>query len=632
MPEPDAASSTVERDRSRRFARIALAVVSASYLVFLFFYVPRLNNFVMSDREFTGWVGPIAERVAHGERLYEDLVLPIPPGSFVLLAAIQKIAGGALLLQELWVAALSHFLMGLMAYAIAARFSTRKVALLVALGTLVLVTQTPKECVYDHTSLLVAWLGVLLGTHALLEDDPKKRGLLWILTGMCTTGAACFKQSTAVGMIAGWSLALFYSIGVEVRRKRRDEVRARVRDAARWVLGCGAGLVLLVLLLLSIRAPIRGFFRAVFVDGPSLKGGVLALLHDLVTFVARNDAVRNTIVPGLIVVAIGFGVARRRGSLHVGDEPEDRDVLSLRAAALLGASAVVTFGAATALLVGEVRSLARMFMAVCDTLRNVPAYGFVFGIAFFVANTIERYASSDARRRAGHALNALFIASLSCSMIYDTSFVLFYPFYYNEPSIPVALLCLYMASERSGLRWATPLALVATLLPTFGVKLDRALSDDTPVDRGQWAGLRVNYRGIEVLRAAARAQELAGEAGTVLVLPEDVELAGLVHRRRPPVKGAILFVDQYPKRLLSDDLAALGRNLPNVIIIHPKNAADWKSVYHTWSDNSAAEQVLNHVLTKLLPAEYTLDSSYPTIYFWDQGQIDVYARKKPEGS
>jgi len=48
--------------------------------------VPRLNNFVYSDREFTGWVGPIAERMNQGQRLYDDLVLPIPPGSFELLS------------------------------------------------------------------------------------------------------------------------------------------------------------------------------------------------------------------------------------------------------------------------------------------------------------------------------------------------------------------------------------------------------------------------------------------------------------------------------------------------------------------------------------------------------------------
>src|SRR6185436_13457241 len=135
---------------------------------------------------------------------------PIPPGSFVLLAAIHKVAGGALLLHELWVAAAAHFAMGLMAYAIAVKFSTRKVALIVALTTWVVVTQTPKECVYDHTSLLVAWLSIVAGAHATLEEAPAKRKRLWLITGFLATASLTFKQSTAVGMVVGWVVALAY--------------------------------------------------------------------------------------------------------------------------------------------------------------------------------------------------------------------------------------------------------------------------------------------------------------------------------------------------------------------------------------------------------------------------------------
>src|SRR5690348_14105434 len=162
---------TAPPDRDRREARTAAAlllVLSVAYLTYLAFYVPRLNNFVYSDREFTGWVGPIAERLNQGGRLYRDMVLPIPPGSFALLALVQRVTGKVLLLQELWTAALSHWAMGLIGYAVAATYSTRKVGLLVATVTLVLVTQAPKECVYDHTSLLCAWGAVYTGLRALL--------------------------------------------------------------------------------------------------------------------------------------------------------------------------------------------------------------------------------------------------------------------------------------------------------------------------------------------------------------------------------------------------------------------------------------------------------------------------------
>ena len=142
----------------------------------------------------------------------------------------------------------------------------------------------------------------------------------------------------------------------------------------------------------------------------------------------------------------------------------------------------------------------------------------------------------------------------------------------------------------------------------------------------------MNYRGVEVLRAALRAQELAGATGTVLVLPEDLEIAGVVQRPRPPVLGAILFVDQYPKRLLAHDLDAIDRHPPDVILIHPRRLEDWQGLYHTWTVDSAAERMLGHVLGKMIPKDYVLDSTYPTIYFFYQGQLDVYVRKHRGGS
>lgn len=621
-----------ESDRDTSWARALLFLLAGSYVVFLFFYVPRLNNYVLSDREFTGWVGPIAERVARGERPYIDFVLPIPPGSFLLLAWIQKIAGRALLLQELWVAALSHLTMGLIGYAIARQFSTRRVSLLVTFSTLVLVTQTPKECVYDHTSLIFAWLSMLSGSAAAMAPDGERRRRLWFVTGLLSTFTLAFKQSTAVGVVAGWLLALAYLAIAEWRDRSRESLRERVREAAGWAAGAAVGLVLCVGVLLWARASITGFVQAVLIDGPSLKGGTRALLLNLFNFTTRHDAIRNAIVPTAAVGAIGYAVARRRGTLHVGDERDTRAPITPFAGIAFAVVVLGVYGGATALLAFEVRQLNLTFTAIVETLKNVPPYGYVFGIVFFVSHLTIRTPMPESHRRAGHALNALLLSSVTCSMIYDTSFVQYSAFYYNDPSIPIVLLCLYVATERSGLSWATPVALILSVLPTFGTKLDRALTADVRVRSGQWAGLRVNYRGVEVLRAALRAQELAGATGTVLVLPEDLEIAGVVQRPRPPVLGAILFVDQYPKRLLAHDLDAIDRHPPDVILIHPRRLEDWQGLYHTWTIDSAAERMLGHVLGKMIPKDYVLDSTYPTIYFFDQGQLDVYVRKHRGGS
>jgi hypothetical protein len=613
--------------REARIARMLLGVLSVAYLVFLFFYVPRLNNFVYSDREFTGWVGPIATRLNQGVRLYRDAVLPIPPGSFELLALVQRVTGKALLLQELWVVALSHWFMGLMAYLVATRFSTRKVGLLVATVTLVLVTQAPKECVYDHTSLVWAWLAVVTGAHAALGNGKSARRY-WFFTGLASSVSLAFKQSTATGMVAGWALALAYLWMVETRARRHERAKEHLRGAGAFGLGLAAGLPFVVLAVVAARATLPDFVRAVFIDGPPLKGGFRRLLQSLFLFVFHYDAIRNTIVPTALVIAIGLGVARRHGNVHVGDESERRAPFDAFGVALLAAAPIVTYGIATAFLAGEVRSLQLRFSAVCEGLKNVPAYGFVYAAAFFAAHLHESSATTPQRRERGHALNALILATMTTSLVYDTSFVEFNPFYFNEPSIPVVLLCLFIATERSGFVWATPLVLATAMLPTFGVKLNRALSDDAYVGETQWAGLRVNYRGVEVLRAAARARELAGPSGTVLVLPEDEQFVGLIARPRPELTGAIVFVDQYPARLLSGDIAELDAHPPAVLIIHPRRARDWRSVFHTWTTGSAAEHMMEHVLGKLLPKRYVLDSSYPTIYFWDQGQIDVYVRKE----
>jgi hypothetical protein len=399
----------------------------------------------------------------------------------------------------------------------------------------------------------------------------------------------------------------------------------RVRSALSFAVGLAAGLGLVALLIAAAGARPSGFVQAVLLDGPALKGGARTLLSNLFSFVFRYDAIKNTIVPTALVIGVGLAGARRHGNAHVGGEAEPRPSLGQASIALLAAAPVVTYGVATAMLAGQVRRLQPFFTSLCENLRSVPAYGFVYAAVFFAAHLHERTAATPERRARGHALNAIVLASITCSIIYDTSFVEFIPFYYNEPSIPIALLCLFIATERSGLFWATPLALATLMLPTYGAKLNRALSDDTPVQSGHWAGLRINYRGTEVLNAATRASELAGPRGTVLVLPEDVELVGLIARPRPKLRGAVIFVDQYPYRLLSADLEALDRNLPDVVVIHPRRARDWRAVFHTWTSGSAAEHLTNHVL-KLLPKYYTLDSSYPTIYFWDQGQIDVYTR------
>jgi hypothetical protein len=107
----------------RRNAGSLLALMVGCYLSFAYFFVPRLTNVHFGDVEFTGWSGPIGERLLRGERPFVDFVLPIPPGSFLLLAAVQKLMGRAILQQELWLNTVAQLLMALIGYAIAVRLT-----------------------------------------------------------------------------------------------------------------------------------------------------------------------------------------------------------------------------------------------------------------------------------------------------------------------------------------------------------------------------------------------------------------------------------------------------------------------------------------------------------------------------
>jgi hypothetical protein len=612
----------------RRRALALLAAISAVFVTFLWLYVPRMNNYVMSDREFTGWVGPIAERMVRGERPYVDFVLPIPPGSMMLLAFIQKLSGRALLLQELSVAAVSHWLMGLLGYAIARPFTTRRGALLVAIGTLVLVLQTPKECVYDHTSHLTAWGSIVVGVRALLAE-PGRAPIPWFVAGLLAGLTLVFKQSTAVGIIAGWALAVLYLGIVDARAGGLPRVRRRARDAIYCAAGGLVGLGLVGAIILASGSTLPAFYQAVFGDAPELKGGRLTLLKNLFNYVVRHDALRVALVPTTLIIAIGIRVWRVDGRFYAGDEPERDRPLGRAASLAVVLAMVVPFGIAIGLLAGEVRELPRVLAASADLMRGIPAYGFLFGALYFVGHLT--LPEADARRvRVAHAMNALVIVTMTCSMIYNTSFIHFSPFYYNNPSIPLALLFLFITTERTRLPWVTGGVFALCVVPLFGSKLDRALSADIRVDGGQWAGMRVNYRGRELVKAATRIQELVGPGETALMLPEDVEFVGLMHVPRPALKGAIVFVDQYPRRLLEHDMAVLDAHPPKVIVIHPRRRRDWHTLYNTWNEQSAAQDMLDHVLDDLLPKHYEKDSWFPTIYFWDQGQLDIYVRKDDE--
>jgi hypothetical protein len=587
--------------------------------------VPRLTNNLVGDSEFTGWTGPIAERFFQGQTPYSDFVLPIPPGPFAVMAVIQALGGRALLLQELWLIAASHLALMWIAYGIARAFAGRLTAFLVAACSLATVLQLYKECAYDHTAQVLAWASIAAGAHALTRADRARQ--LWLASGALAALTLSFKQSTGSGIVSGWICALLYLALIALRSGDRRALLALRRPAASFAAGLLVGLALDLSLLLVTGSSPTGFLAAAYVDGAALKGGSSKLLFNLFSYLWRFEAWPASLGFTLLAAWVVRRSFARSGSfdLAAANAPDSRRVV---VASLVIVAA--TFGAACALLWGNVGALPAVVLTWSERAKLIPSMGLcalvVLVATCFPSNT-GAVGADGATHARSHALIAVSIAALVCSLLHNLSFPGFRPFYDNNPIIPLAFLLLFAALERADLRWAKPLTLALSLCVLFGYKLSRHLEATHAVADGHWAGVRVNARGKVVIAAAARARVLAGASGTVLVLPEDVALARLIGSPRPALRGAIVFVDQYPAHVLPADLAALERAPPSVIVLHPSEATLWKQMYALWSTSSPAQRLAEKVLEQLLPQKYVLDSSYPTRFGRKQARLEIWVRR-----
>ncbi|MEB2310628.1 MAG: hypothetical protein OZ921_21380 [Sorangiineae bacterium] len=615
--------------RERRRAGAVLVVMVACFMLYALTAVPRLTNNHLSDVEFTGWSAPLAERILAGERPYEDFVLPIPPGSFLVIALMQKLSGRVLLLHEIWLNEVIHLLMGLLAYLMAARFTSRRIALMVAACTLVTVVQLNKEIPYDHTALSLAWASVTSGAVALTSLGRRRR-VAWLVAGITGGLTMAFKQSTGLGVLLGWLVAFGYLALVEAVGGARAVLARVARDALAWGVAAGVGLLATLGMVLALGSSFGAYFQAVFVDGPALKGGTTHLVFDLLRYVAYYDAFPTTVVFAFLIVGVAARVARFHGSLHLGDEPAREDALTERRAGAIAAAVAVAFGLAVVLLRSPIHRIDPSVGVWFDRLKVLPMFGFAFACAYLVSHLRLPGDETPAAAplRAGHALNALFLAALVASLFHNTSAPEFRAFYDNNPLIPLVLLSLFTALARARLPRLEALFLVGILACLFGNKLGRAMAATIPMGKsGYWAGMKVSPRGRTIAEAALRVRALAGPSETVLVLPEDLEIAALIGRARPPLRGAILYVDQYPKRLYEGDRRALLEHPPKVIVIHPRERIFWTNVFRTWSADSATERMIDFVERELLPRSYRRDQSFETSFLGAPSHLDIYVRR-----
>jgi hypothetical protein len=603
-----------------------LVLLTALYLALAAVEVPRLTNTVVSDVDVTGWTTPLAARLAHGQRLYDDLVVPLPPGAPWLLACVQSVQGRALVLQELWVVALCHLGLGLLAYFIARRLTSQLTALLAATATLAVLASVPYEVAFSSLAQLCAWASLALGVHALLAPNQRGARRAWIATGFFGAFACAFHQLVGLGAVLGWLVAFAYRWAA--RRAGKDSSPDLKNELFALAAGAVAALAAVVLIALGLGSSLGGFARSVIGDAILLAGSWRAVGENLATiFVLQHRAYPSSLVLTGLTIAVGTAVARR-GGLCVADEPCGGWSPTRTQLCAIAALLVLGFGGAALLLEGRADPLPITPSLVALGLGALPSFGLLFAAAFFLANWVLSHEQSVEARRVGHAFNALVLVALTTSVVSSVAFhVDTENRFVERPSTLLGFLCLFIALRRARLRWLAVAVLGASLCTMYGSKYNRALLAKTPVGGGgAWSGLYVSYRGQELLRAAQRVQALAGPEQTVLVVPEDAQLAMLFGRPRPPLRGALAFVHTYPRRVTDEDIDRLDRAPPKVIVIHPRREEEWRKLFKKWSQASGAADFAGHVIASVIPGRYRLDSSFRTVGFEDMGQLDIWVR------
>jgi hypothetical protein len=98
------------------------------------------------------------------------------------------------------------------------------------------------------------------------------------------------------------------------------------------------------------------------------------------------------------------------------------------------------------------------------------------------------------------------------------------------------------------------------------------------------------------------------------MLPEDPATEALIGCPRPKLRGAIVFVDQFPDHVFKHDLLALQASPPDVLVLHP-NDNRWNRMYRIWTLKSAAARLQVEFLESRRETMYRIDSTYSTWSF-----------------
>jgi hypothetical protein len=359
-----------------------------------------------------------------------------------------------------------------------------------------------------------------------------------------------------------------------------------------------------------------------FVDGPALKGGTGSLAARTAWSAVVAPFAALPLISLALFAALVVRIARhpQRFSLK---GPDELSTLSPRDVGGVFGLGLLLFGAGALWLAMRTPVSNEWARAVIVLSLMLVGLTTSLAVVFFFGNLgADQHAN-------GRAFNAAALATLVLGSTVSLSMTTLNPAYENNPIIAVALIALFVAIDRARLAWLRWPVLAAAMAMPLGWRLPRAAIAVHPVtDDGFFRGMRVSDAGLEIVKAAQHARELARPAGEVLVLPEDPSLAALIGRPRPPLCGAIVFPDQYPERCVASDLRLLDRRPPAVVMVRPGETEKWLSFLRTFNAGSPTEKLMTSFFDAHL-GDYERVASQNTHWMGGVASLVTWQRRKP---
>lgn len=584
--------------------------------------IPAQWTGIATDPDFTAWVAPLSNRLAHGLRLYEfGGHMPLPPLSYVLLYWLS--GGHATWLTESIANHLAVMMSLLLLYGCMARYLPSRVALLGAVAALA--TLSASNCVLFYgalPNLLVAGLACVGVGYIRRATQP--RVLLW-LAGMSFLSVAALLAKQNVGGLA------FIGVGALIVVTPSITLPTKIKYLFFYT---GVSLLALGVFcwVLSPWVNVTGMIQDVFLTGSECKGGTREIVAKLVNYLCE--------IGGLFLLMGIFAAALLGANLFGGKNSAARPVDDSKAAFNFGLCWIIALSF-IGLVVGI--ALARFQLNVLPDLVATEQFGLLVCLAavFGLATSTGRFSQLPRQfdPQTLLVIGALTLILLPAAVGYSLSTPIgeraFYWHVGIIPFIQVALTAVvwlvFAGAEqlprkyaRGALAMFTVIFIAQNWQPWRVHWLEIKNCTQTWPGVPWYAGARVTTLADPLKGLVTQVQSLTKPDDTVLLLPDDPNFEECFERPRPALNCAIIFTDQYWLRYVEDDFARLLRDPPKLIIIGPRD--HWRDYSRLRNNTGAVEALIDHIQTVLLPAHYRLVEAHKINYHGGVDYLDVWQR------